>query len=150
MPTLKDFSRTVGLTAYRMNMLALRSDVCGGIIPPQNRAARLRSVCRINCNQFNAGSKAFVVQEHSQLEECPTVATPALGFVSRLSIGAFSDACKVFNSNGGIVLKCRQNNQFTDVMVQPLLVSFLTPRQPLQNLFRPATRSTIVPFELLF
>ena len=110
-------------------------------------SARLASVRRINRNQFNTIFQAFVAQKHSELKKCPTVTTPAFGLVSRQLVSSFPNPAQVFNRNYGIVLKCRQDNQFTDVMVQPCLISFFSARQPLQNLpcptaSRPCASST--------
>jgi len=120
MPTLKYFPRTVRFSRNGMNVQAL--------------GARLTGIRGINRNQFNTVLQAFVAEKHPELEECPTIATSALYFAAKLLIRSLSDARQIFNSNDGIVLKCRQNNQFTDVMVQPCLIAPLSARQPLQNL----------------
>lgn len=109
MPTLKYFPRTVRLFPNGMNMQAL--------------GARLAGVCGINCNQFNTVLQAFVAEKHLELKKCPTIATSTLYLAARLLIRSFPDAHQIFNNNDGIVLKCRQDNQFTDVMVQPGLVT---------------------------
>jgi hypothetical protein len=62
MPTLEHLTRTVGLTAHRMNVQALM--------------ASLRSICRVNSNHSDPIFQTLVAQEHSQLEECPTI-TPS-------------------------------------------------------------------------
>jgi hypothetical protein len=98
--------------------------------------ASLAGVGRIDRHQFNTVFQALVAQKHPQLEECPTVRTSPLRLVSGLLVGTFSNACQVLNRNNCVVLKCRQDNKFADVVVQPSLITPLTSRQPLQNLSR--------------
>ena len=74
MPTLERFTNPIGLTFHRMNVQAL--------------VASLRSVCRIDGNQFNPELDAFIAQEQSQLEERPTVRSSTFSLTALLGLMA--------------------------------------------------------------
>ena len=102
MPTLERFTTPIGLAFHWMNV--------------QTLVARLRRICRVNCNQFHPVLHALVAQKQPQLEERPTIGTSTFRLVSRQFIGARSYARQVFNRNNGIAPKCTQDNRFTDVV----------------------------------
>src|ERR671933_245306 len=111
MPTLESFSASIRLSFYGVDVQAI--------------VASLAGVGWVNCYHFNAILHRFVAQKHSQLEECPTIRAPAFRLVSRHFIGALSNGPQVFNRNDCIVLKRRQNNQFSDVVVYPSWIASL-------------------------
>ncbi|QFS43682.1 hypothetical protein GXM_01155 [Nostoc sphaeroides CCNUC1] len=102
----------------------------------QTLVAGLACICWRHCNHLNSFFDTLVLKEASQLIKRPRIRPSALNFTSRLSISALSNPSQVFNSDNRFGVFGLLNNRNADLMVEPLLKSSLTPRQPLQNLPR--------------
>ena len=85
MPTFKTLATSVGFTPNRMDMVTF--------------VAHLRSISRINFNQFYPCLNCFLFKEDSQLIEIPRIRTSALSLVSLLLITPRSNPCQFLNSN---------------------------------------------------
>jgi len=68
-----------------------------------------------------------------KLIETPTIGAPTFSLVSELAVSPLTYTSQVLNSNDGIASFGILNNDFTDVVVQPSLVSSLASRQPFQR-----------------
>ncbi len=119
MPTFKTLATSVGFTPNRMDMVTF--------------VAHLRSISRINFNQFYPCLNCFLFKEDSQLIEIPKIRTSALSLVSWLLITPSSNPCQFLNCNN-FTLRFSLINGATNVVVKPRLIASLTPRQPLPDL----------------
>lgn len=100
----------------------------------QTLMAGLASIRWWHCDYLNSFLNTFVLKEGTQLIKRPKIRPPTLNLVSRLLVGPFPNPGQIFNSNNRICCQGELNNTVADLMVEPLLKSSLTPRQPLQNL----------------
>jgi len=100
MTTSKPLATAIRLTLHGVNV--------------QTVVASLRSIARVNKNQFYAKLNRFVVYELPQLIKTPTVRKSALSFPTRQRVRAFSDSGQFFQGNYLIIILGRLN----DLVVQ--------------------------------
>ena len=100
----------------------------------------LRTVSWRNWNYLYPVNQSFVFEESTKLIESPRIRASSLSFRSWLLVGFVSNARQIFNSNNTIRLFGTQNNGFANDMIDMALKSFLSPRQPFQQL--PASSAT--------
>jgi len=120
MPTTAFIGTTKPLSRPQSNMQALM--------------ARLACVPRGDSYHFDSRSNTFVFKKLSKLIECPRVGAPTFCFIAGLLIGSISDASQVLNSDKAARLQGILNDCSTNCVVQPRLISSLTPRQPFQDI----------------
>ncbi len=77
---------------------------------------------------------ALVEQEHSQLEECPTIAASALNLRSGQLVSTLSDACKVLERYCAQLVQCLLDESIANAVIQPRLESSFASTQPFQEL----------------
>lgn len=126
--TLKRLSTSVGLTLDWVDSLA--------------PVARLTSVSRIDQHQRHTGTHTLVSQELAELVERPTVRASTFYLVSWLLIGAFPNACQVFDSNTEVARFGLPDKSATDGVVDVGLEASFSASQPLLKLSRPTTSTS--------
>jgi len=119
MTTSKLLARPIRFTMSRVDMVAI--------------VASLRSISRLNKQDFYTMFYRFVNQELSQLVKRPTIAKPSFFLRSWLLIGALSDSRQIFQSNSLVMQFSPRYQSMADGVIYQALKAFLLARQPFQQ-----------------
>lgn len=96
--------------------------------------ASLRSICRRDCDYFNAIHLALVFKERTELIEAPRVASPTESLIAFLGTHTPSDILQVLNGNAFVFFLCFRYDLFTYAMIdnsgKPSFTSFQPFQQP--------------------